>query len=73
MSSDKNQSPAPKVSSQTKEDYKGKRKMPAEEFLEVGPSHGITKENSDELIIPESSAQKQEKQLKEGKKEDTGQ
>lgn len=42
MSTNKDQTPAPKVSSVPSDgNYRGKNKLPAEEFLEVGPSHGI--------------------------------
>lgn len=67
MKSDKNQSPAPKVSSQPKGDYTGKWCEPAEEFLEVGPSRGISPENNEDLQQAQTPTQRQEKKNSEDK------
>jgi len=60
----KNQTPAPKVSSESKQKIKGQRKEPAVEHLETGPQQGVTRENVEALDDLKTTAQKQEEREK---------
>lgn len=66
---DRNQTPAPKVSSKGEYEEKGPRKMPATEHLESGYTTGINPEN--EVIsdtIQRTTAQQQEERERNIKK-----
>jgi len=65
----KNQTPAPKVSSESKQHIKGQRKELAIEHLETGQQQGVTRENVDAVEDMKTTSQKQEereKRLKDG-------
>jgi len=60
----KNQTPAPKVSSESRQGNKGQRKEPAVEHLETGAGHGISRENDAAVEDLKTTSQKQEEREK---------